>query len=110
MAGGVGGDGVAAFEDAEGVALFKLEAETIEAVALDAEETFGADGEFVIAALEAAVQAGDFGAEIDRQEAKVLRGVTAAAVLDTSAKAEFEASGEVVAAAAVLRDLVAKIE
>ena len=56
------------------------------------------------------MQAGDFGAEIDRQEAQVLRGVTAAALLDTSAKAELEASGEIVAAAAMQRDLIAKIE
>ena len=36
-AGGVGGDGVAAFKDAEGAALLELEAEAIEAFAVCAE-------------------------------------------------------------------------
>ena len=101
LAGGVGGDGVAAFEDAEGVALVELEAEAVKAVALRAEDAFGADGEFVIAAFEAAMQAGDFGAKIDRQEPYVLSGVTAAALVDASTEAKFEASGKVIAAAAM---------
>ena len=46
MAGGVGGDGVAAFEDAEGAALFELEAEAVEAIAFCAESALGAGGEF----------------------------------------------------------------
>lgn len=44
VAGGVGGYGVAAFEGAEGATLFELEAEAVEALALCAEQAFGAGG------------------------------------------------------------------
>ena len=44
VAGGVGGDSVAAFQDAGGAALFELEAQSVEAVALGAEDAFAAGG------------------------------------------------------------------
>jgi hypothetical protein len=67
VAGGVGGDGVAAFEDASGAALFELQAQSVEAVALDAKDAFAADGKFMVAAFELTMQARNFRAEIKRQ-------------------------------------------
>ncbi len=43
VAGGIGGDGVAAFEDFEGAAFLELNSEAFEAFAFCAEEAFGAD-------------------------------------------------------------------
>ena len=45
VAGGIGGDGVAAFEHAERAALFQLDSQTLEALALGAQEALGADTE-----------------------------------------------------------------
>ena len=44
VAGGVGGDGIPAFEDACGAALFQLETQAIEAVPLNAENALAASG------------------------------------------------------------------
>jgi hypothetical protein len=44
VAGGVGGYGVAAFEDAGGAAFVELKAETVQAVALGAEDALAAGG------------------------------------------------------------------
>ena len=56
VAGGVGGDGVAAFEDAQGAALFELQAQAVEAFAFCAKQAFGAGGQFVVAFFELAMQ------------------------------------------------------
>ena len=52
-AGGIGGDGVAAFEDAQRAALFELQGETLKAFSFRAQETFGADAEIAGAFFEA---------------------------------------------------------
>jgi hypothetical protein len=65
LAGGVGGYGVAAFQGAEGAALFELEAEAVEALALGAEQAFGAGGQVGAAFFETKAQRGDLHAKIE---------------------------------------------
>ena len=64
VAGGVGGDGVAAFEDAERAALLELQEETLEAFALRAKKTLGADSEVSSAFFKAQAEGGDPHAKI----------------------------------------------
>ena len=64
LAGGVGGDGVAAFENAEGAAFVELEAEAIEAVALLAQRAIGAGGEFELEFLQTQANRGNLHSEI----------------------------------------------
>ena len=71
MAGGVGGDGVAAFEDAKGAALVELEEETVEAVAFLAEGALAARSEFELESFEAQADCGDFHSEIEGDDAFV---------------------------------------
>ena len=80
LAGGVGGDGVAAFENAKGAAFFKLEGEALEAFALGAKQAFGADAKLGRAFLETQAERSDFHAKIERSDAQ-MRGSKAPAGL-----------------------------
>ena len=67
----VGGDGVAAFQDAEGAAFLELEAEAVEAFAFLAESAVGAGGEFELKFFETQADGGDLHSEIECDDALV---------------------------------------
>ena len=71
LAGGVGGDGVAAFEDAEGAAFLELEVEAVEALAFLAESAVGAGGELDLELLETQAHGCDLHSEIKSDDALV---------------------------------------
>jgi hypothetical protein len=71
FAGGVGGDGVAAFEDAEGTAFVELKAKAVEALAFVAEAAIGASGEFELESIETESNGCDFHSEIEGDDALV---------------------------------------
>ena len=71
LAAGVGGDGVAAFEDAEGAAFLELEAEAVEALAFLAKGAIGACGEFEPEFFETQANSGDSHPEIEGDDAFV---------------------------------------
>ena len=71
LAGGVGGDGVAAFEDAEGAAFVELEVEAVEALAFLAEGTVGAGGQFELEFFQTQTDGCDFHSEIESDDAFV---------------------------------------
>ncbi len=104
MAGGVGGYGVAAFEGAEGAALFELEAEAVEALAFGAEQAFGAGGQVGTALFEAQAQGGNLHTKIERDDAQVRSRETAARMLEVCAQALRQARGELVGALALLAE------
>jgi len=69
VAGGVGGDGVAAFEDAQGAALLELQRQFFEAVAFRAQKALDADAEFGGTSFEAQAERGNLYAKIKGSDA-----------------------------------------
>ena len=102
MAGGVGGDGVAAFEDAEGAALVKLEPKAVEAFAFFAEGAFGTGGEFELEFFEAQANCGDFHSEIEGDDAFVRDVETFCAQRQICAQRMSEARGQFISALSLL--------
>src|SRR5579859_915128 len=74
VAGGVGGDGVAAFEDFQRAALFELKSQALEALAFGAQEALGPNAEIGAALFEAQAERGNFHAKIEGGDAQVERG------------------------------------
>jgi hypothetical protein len=104
LAGGVGGDGVAAFEDAEGATLVELEAEAVEAIAFLAESALGTGGEFELEFLEAQADRGDFHSEIEGNDAFVSDVEALGAECEIRAKGVSDAGGHFVGALALLTE------
>src|SRR6266850_1905262 len=102
VAGGVGGDGVAAFENAQGAALLELQRQFFEAVAFRAQKALGAEVEISAAFFEAQAERGDFHAKVEGSYAQVGGGEAFARLLETRAKAEGEAGSHFIGALALL--------
>src|SRR5208282_795615 len=71
VAGGVGGDGVAAFEDFQRAALFELQSQPGKLIAPGAQESLGAEAEVGSTFLEAQAERGNFYAKIEGCDAQV---------------------------------------
>lgn len=104
MAGGVGGDGVAAFEYAEGAAFVELEAEAVEAVAFLTEGTLGTGREFELELFEAQPDRSDFHSKIERDDAFVSDVETLGAQREIGAQGVSDAGGHFVGALALLTE------
>jgi len=102
VAGGVGGDGVAAFEDAQGAALLELQGQFFEAVAFRAQKALDADAEFGGTSFEAQAERGNFRAKIEGSDAQMGDGEAFARLLEARAKAEGEARSHFIGALALL--------
>jgi hypothetical protein len=106
LAGGVCGYGVAAFQDAEGTALFQLEAEAVQALAFCTEHAFGSSGQVTAALFQAKAQRGNLHTKIERDYAHVRGGEAAARMVNIGAEAVGQARGELVGALALLAQQV----
>src|SRR5438876_508448 len=73
-AGGVGVDGVAAFEDSQRASLFELQGQARQALALGPKQAFGANAEIGSAAFEAQAKRCNLHAKIKRDDAQVRNG------------------------------------
>src|SRR5260370_10908091 len=104
VAGGVGGDGVAAFEDFQGAAFLELQREALTAFALGAQESLGAGAEIGAAFFKAQTERGDFHAKIKRDDADMRGGEAFARLFEARAKAEGEARCHLIGALALLAE------
>ncbi len=104
--GGVGGDGVTAFEDTQRAALIELQAKAIEAFALGTEQALGAHAEFSTAAFHAQTERGDLYAKIKSDNSEVSCSEAFARFFKLRAQAEREARGHLVGALALLTEQI----
>jgi len=104
VADGVGGDRVAAFENAQGAALLELQGQFFEAVAFRAQQALDADGEFGGTSFEAQAERSDFRAKIEGSDAQMGGGETLARLLEARAKAKGEARTHFIGALALLAE------
>jgi len=102
LAGGVCRYCVAAFEDAEGAALFQLESETVEALAFCAEQAVRAGAQIAAAFFQTQAQGGNLHTKIERDDAHVRGGEAAARVTNICAEAVSQAGGEFIRSLALL--------
>jgi hypothetical protein len=103
---GVGGDGVPTFEDFHGAALFELQGEASQAVALGAENPLGADAKIGSAFLKAQTERGNLHPKIKRSDAEMGSRETLATVLEPRAETEGEARSHLIGALAMLAEKV----
>ena len=101
---GVGGDGVAAFQDFQGTAFLELQGEALPAFALAAEETLGADAEISATFLKAQPKRRDLHAKIKRDDADMSGSEALARLIEARAKAEREARSHFIGALALLAE------
>src|SRR5260370_10493620 len=104
VAGGVGGDSVAAFQDLQGAAFLELQRKALPAFTLCAKEAFGADAEIGAALFEAQAERRNLHAKIKRDDAEMRGGEAFARLIEARAKAEGEARGHLVGALALLAE------
>src|SRR5260370_35022626 len=90
VAGGVGGDSVAAFQDLQGAAFLELQRKALPAFTLCAKEAFGADAEIGAALFEAQAERRNLHAKIKRDDAEMLGGEAFPRLIEARAKAEGE--------------------
>jgi len=102
VAGGVGGDGVPAFQNFQGTALLELQGEALPAFALGVQESLGADVEFGDAFFEAQTEGRDLHAKIERRDAQISGGEALARLFEARAEAEGETRSHFVGALALL--------
>src|SRR2546426_12167086 len=88
---GVGGDGVAAFQNVQRAAFLELQGEALPAFTVDTEEALGAEAEIGAAFFESQAESGNLHAKIERSDAQVGGGETLAGLLEARAEAEGEA-------------------
>src|SRR5690348_926982 len=103
---GVGGDGVAAFEDFQGTAFFELQAEALQAVALEPQLAFGANAEIGGAFFQAQTQRGNLHAKIEGTNAELREREAFARCVETLGKPASQAAGEVIGALALLAEQI----
>src|SRR5260370_12839867 len=101
---GIGGDGVAAFENSQGAAFLELQGEALPAFALAAEETLGADAEISATFLKAQPKRRDLHAKIKRDDADMSGSEALARLIEARAKAEREARSHFIGALALLAE------
>jgi hypothetical protein len=104
VAGGIGGDSVAAFENFQGAALLELERQALQAFAFGAQESLGADAEIGAAFFEAQAERGNFHAKIECGDTQVQRGKAFARLFEACAKARGEARGHFIGALTLLAE------
>ena len=100
--GGVGGDGVTAFEDFERASLLELQGEACETLALGPQQAFGANAEIGSLSFEPQAKRGNLRAKIKRDDAHVRDREPFARLLKARAEAKGEASGHFIGALALL--------
>src|SRR3989449_9096279 len=103
---GVGGDGVAAFQNFQRAAFLELQGEALPAFTLGAQETLGAEAEFGGAFFEAQAEGGNLCAKIEAGDAQVGGGETLARLFEARAKAEREARSNLIGALALLAEKI----
>ena len=104
VAGGIGGDGVTAFQNFQGAAFLELQGEALPALALGAEEALDADTEFGGAFFETQAEGGDLHSKIEGSNAQVGGREALARLFEARAKAERESRSHLVGALALLAE------
>jgi hypothetical protein len=104
VAGGVGGDGVAAFKDFEGAAFLELESEPLEVLAFGVKQALNADAEVGATFFEAQAERGNFHAKIEGGDAQVQRGKAFARLFEARSETQRQARGRFIGTLALLSE------
>src|SRR5258708_26993815 len=106
VTGGVGGDGVAVFEDFQGTAFLELQGQALPAFTLGAEHALDADAKFGGAFFEAQAEGGDLHAKIEGSDAQMRGGEAFARLLEARPEAEGKARSHFIGALALLAEKI----